>query len=136
MAEPDLLTPAQIGQQLSAAYVLADTLRRSGLRLRISAQLVDTHTDFPLWSERYDRELQGVFELQDEIARKIAEALRITLSPQEQSHLAAKPTENLQSRRVSRSSRMMARSSVDRCSIAPRPTPPANGGFLRPRRAP
>ena len=90
------VTPAQIGQQLSAAYVLAGTLRRAGSRLRISAQLVDTKTDFPLWSERYDREMQDIFELQDEIARKIAEALRVTLSPQEQAELAAKPTENLQ----------------------------------------
>src|SRR5215510_5288779 len=90
------VTPAQIGQQLSAAYVLAGTLRRSGTRLRISAQLVDTKTDFPLWSERYDREMQDIFELQDEIARKIAEALRVTLSPQEQAELAAKPTDNLQ----------------------------------------
>ncbi len=89
------VTPAQIGQQLSAAYVLTGTLRRSGSRLRISAQLVDTKTDFPLWSERYDREMQDIFELQDEIARKIAEALRVTLSPQEQAELAAKPTENL-----------------------------------------
>jgi non-specific serine/threonine protein kinase len=90
------VTPGQIGQQLSAAYVLTGTLRRSGSRLRISAQLVDTQTDFPLWSERYDREMQDIFELQDEIARKIAEALRVTLSPQEQADLAAKPTENLQ----------------------------------------
>ena len=90
------VTPAQIGQQLSAAYVLAGTLRRSGSRLRISAQLVDTKTDYPLWSERYDREMRDIFELQDEIARKIAEALRVTLSPQEQAELAAKPTENLQ----------------------------------------
>ena len=90
------VTPAQIGQQLSAAYVLAGTLRRSGSRLRISAQLIDTQTDFPLWSERYDREMQDIFELQDDIARKIAEALRVTLSPQEQAELAAKPTENLQ----------------------------------------
>jgi len=90
------VTPAQIGQQLKAAYVLAGSLRRAGNRLRINAQLVDTHTDFPLWSERYDREMKDVFEVQDEIARKIAEALRITLSPQEQEALAAKPTENLQ----------------------------------------
>ncbi len=90
------VTPAQIGQQLAAAYVLAGTLRRSGSRLRISAQLIDTKTDFPLWSERYDREMQDIFELQDEIARKIAEALRVTLSPQEQAELAAKPTDNLQ----------------------------------------
>ena len=90
------VTPAQIGQQLGAAYVLTGTLRRSGARLRINVQLVDTHTDFPLWSERFDREMKDVFEVQDEMARKIAEALRITLSPQELEALAVKPTENLQ----------------------------------------
>src|SRR5206468_10729557 len=90
------VTPAQIGQQLRAAYVLAGSRRRAGSRLRINTQLVDTHTDFPLWSERYDREMKDVFEVQDEIARKIAEALRVTLSPQELEALATKPTENLQ----------------------------------------
>ncbi|MGA7615186.1 MAG: protein kinase [Thermoanaerobaculia bacterium] len=89
-------TPAQIGQQLGASYVLAGTVRRAGSRLRISAQLVDTQTDFPLWIERYDRGMKDVFEVQDEIARKIAEALRITLSPQEREAIATKPTEDLQ----------------------------------------
>jgi len=90
------VTPAQVGQQLNAAFVLTGTLRRAGNRLRITTQLVDTHTDFPMWSERYDREMKDVFEVQDEIARKIAEALRVTLSPQELEALAIKPTENLQ----------------------------------------
>ena len=90
------VTPAQVGQQLKAAYALTGSLRRSGNRLRITTQLVDTSTDFPLWSERYDREMKDVFEVQDEIARKIAEALRVTLSPQELEALAIKPTENLQ----------------------------------------
>jgi serine/threonine protein kinase/tetratricopeptide (TPR) repeat protein len=90
------VTPSQIGQQLRAAYVLTGSLRRSGPRLRITTQLVDTATDFPMWSERYDREMKDVFEVQDEIARKIAEALRVTLSPQELEALAIKPTENLQ----------------------------------------
>ena len=90
------VTPGQVGQQLKAAYVLTGSLRRAGTRLRITTQLVDTSTDFPLWSERYDREMKDVFEVQDEIARKIAEALRVTLSPQELEALAIKPTENLQ----------------------------------------
>jgi len=89
-------TLAQIGQQLGASYVLGGSLRRSGSRLRINTQLVDTSTDFPIWSERYDREMKDVFEVQDEIANKIAQALRVTLSPQEQEDLAAKPTDNLQ----------------------------------------
>jgi len=91
-----VVTPAQIGQQLGAAYVLTGILRRSGARVRISAQLVDTQTDFPLWSERFDREMKDVFEIQDEMARKIAEALRVTLSPQELEALADKPTDNPQ----------------------------------------
>jgi non-specific serine/threonine protein kinase len=90
------VTPAQIGQQLGAAYVLTGTLRRAGARLRISAQLIDTRTDFPFWSERFDREMKDVFEVQDEMARKIAEALRVKLSPQELEALADKPTENPQ----------------------------------------
>ncbi len=89
------VTPAEIGQQLKASCVLTGTLRRAGQRLRITTQLVDTQTDFPLWSERYDREMADVFEVQDEIARKIAQALRVQLSPQEQEAIAAKPTESL-----------------------------------------
>jgi serine/threonine protein kinase/tetratricopeptide (TPR) repeat protein len=89
-------TPSQIGNLLRAAFVLTGTLRRAGNRLRITTQLVDTQTEFPLWSERYDREMKDVFEVQDEIARKIAEALRVTLSQQELEDLATKPTENLQ----------------------------------------
>jgi TolB-like protein/Flp pilus assembly protein TadD len=90
------VTPAEISQKLNAAYVLTGSLRRAGNRLRINAQLVDTKTDFPLWSERYDREMEDVFEVQDEIARKIAEALRVTLSPQEKQAIANKPTDDLQ----------------------------------------
>lgn len=90
------ITPAQIGQQLGAAYALGGSVRRSGSRLRITAQLADTGTGFPVWSERYDREMKDVFEVQDEIASKIAQALRIKLSPEEQQDIAAKPTANLQ----------------------------------------
>lgn len=87
-------TPAQIGQQLGAAYVLTGSFRRANTRLRINVQLVDTDSDFPLWSERYDREMKDVFDVQDEIARRIAAALRITLTPHEQQALAATPTNN------------------------------------------
>jgi len=90
------VTAGKVGNELGASYVLTGSLRRAGARLRINAQLVDAATDFPLWSERYDREMEDVFEVQDEIAQKIAAALRITLSPQEQQALSAKPTENLQ----------------------------------------
>jgi TolB-like protein len=90
------VTAGHVGKELGASFVLSGSLRRAGNRLRINAQLVDAATDFPLWSERYDREMKDVFEVQDEIAQKIASALRITLSPQEQQALSAKPTEDLQ----------------------------------------
>jgi serine/threonine protein kinase/tetratricopeptide (TPR) repeat protein len=86
----------EAGQQLRAAYVLEGSLRRAGNRLRITAQLVETRTGGIAWAERYDRELKDVFEIQDEIARSISHALRVTLSPQEEQTIARKPTDNAQ----------------------------------------
>ncbi len=90
------VTAQQVGQQLGAAYVLEGSIRRSGSRVRITAQLVEASTRHPVWAERYDRQLEDVFAIQEEIARSIAQALRITLSPQEQKKIARRPTENLQ----------------------------------------
>jgi serine/threonine protein kinase/tetratricopeptide (TPR) repeat protein len=86
------VTGPQVGQQLGAQYVLGGSLRRAGNRLRITAQLVEARTGTAVWAERYDRELSDVFAVQDEIARNITQALRITLTPSEQKLLAAKPT--------------------------------------------
>jgi len=90
------VTAPQVAQQLHAAYVLEGSLRRAGNRLRITAQLVEARTRHSAWAERYDRELKDVFEVQDEIARSITQALRIALSPQEEQAIARKPTENAQ----------------------------------------
>ncbi len=89
-------TAPQVGQQLGAAYVLEGTIRRAGNRLRITAQLVESATRHSVWAERYDRQIEDVFAIQDEIARSIAQALRITLTPQEEKTIARKPTENPQ----------------------------------------
>ena len=86
----------QVGQQLGATFVLEGTIRRSGNRLRITAQLVEISTRHSVWAERYDRQLEDVFAIQDEIARSIAQALRITLTPQEEKTIGLKPTENTQ----------------------------------------
>ncbi len=90
------ITAPQVGRELNASYVLTGSVRRAGNRLRITAQLIDARKDFSLWAERYDREMKDVFEVQDEMASKIAQALRITLTPQEQQAIAQKPTENTQ----------------------------------------
>jgi len=88
--------PTQIGQRLHATYMLEGSLRRAGNLLRITAQLVDTGTGHSVWGERYDRKIEDVFEVQEEIARCIAQALRISLTPQEDETIARKPTDNLQ----------------------------------------
>jgi serine/threonine protein kinase/Flp pilus assembly protein TadD len=88
------VTAPQVGRELNAAYVLGGSLRRSGNRLRITVQLVETQTGHALWARRFDREMDDVFEVQDEIARSIAQAFRINLSPQEEQKIASKPTQN------------------------------------------
>jgi serine/threonine protein kinase/Tfp pilus assembly protein PilF len=86
----------QVGQQVGATFVLEGTIRRAGNRLRITAQLVEVFTRHSVWAERYDRMIEDVFAIQDEIARSIAQALRITLTPQEEKTIGVKPTENTQ----------------------------------------
>ena len=90
------VTAQQVSQKLGAAYVLEGSIRRAGNRVRITAQLVEASTRHSVWGERYDRQLEDVFAIQEEIARSIAQALRITLTPQEEKTIARKPTENPQ----------------------------------------
>lgn len=90
------VTGPQVGRELNAACVLSGSLRRAGNRLRITAQLIRAQTGHSIWAERYDRELKDVFEVQDEIARSISQALRIKLSPQEEEAIARKQTDNPQ----------------------------------------
>ena len=90
------VTAQQVSQQLGAAYVLEGSIRRSGNRVRITAQLVEASTRHSVWAERYDRQLEDVFAIQEEIARSIAQALRITMTPQEEKTIAIRPTEDAQ----------------------------------------
>jgi len=68
-----------IGEKLNVTTVLEGSVRRAGERVRITVRLSDVANGFQLWSERYDRELQDIFDVQDEIAKAIAERLRVTL---------------------------------------------------------
>ncbi|MCH8882473.1 MAG: hypothetical protein IIA41_03125 [SAR324 cluster bacterium] len=69
----------QVGRELGVRHVLEGSVRRSGNRLRITAQLIDTQSDDHLWAERYDRELKDVFDLQDEITQAIVTELDVKL---------------------------------------------------------
>jgi non-specific serine/threonine protein kinase len=90
------VTAPEIGRQLLATHVLCGSLRRSGQRLRVTVQMVESRTGRSIWAERYDREMRHVFDVQEDIARCIAQALRISLSPHEEKIIAHKPTVNLQ----------------------------------------
>jgi serine/threonine protein kinase/tetratricopeptide (TPR) repeat protein len=82
----------KVGEQLGAGTVLEGSVRKSGNRLRISAQLINVANGYQLWSDRYDRELEDVFAIQDEIAENIVRALRVVLSEDEKRGIEAAPT--------------------------------------------
>ena len=81
-----------IGKDLGAKYLLEGSVRKSGNRVRITAQLIDTVNGHHLWAERFDRDLTEIFVLQDEITEKIVSALSIQLSGDEQQQLAKNAT--------------------------------------------
>jgi adenylate cyclase len=85
----------EIGHRLRVGALLEGSVRKCGSRLRITAELVDVETGYQLWSGRYDRELQDVFAIQEEIARSIAEALEVRLTRKEREALKRPHTGNL-----------------------------------------
>jgi len=82
-----------IGRLLGVAHVLEGSVRKQGDRVRITAQLIEVEGGFRLWSEDYDGELNDVFELQEQIARSITDALRVVLDADQQRRLVPKVTE-------------------------------------------
>jgi adenylate cyclase len=86
----------QIGEQLNVQTVLEGSVRKAGDNLRITAQLVNVADGYHLWSERYDRELKDVFAIQDEIARSIAERLKLTIEGNQAEQLVKAGTKNLE----------------------------------------
>jgi serine/threonine-protein kinase len=84
-----------IGERLGVATVLEGSVRRSGTKLRITAQLINVADGYHLWSETYDREMHDVFAIQDEIARAIVDILKIKLLGDPEASLVEKSTENV-----------------------------------------
>jgi TolB-like protein len=87
---------ADIGRQLNVAHVLEGSVRKSGSRLRITAQLIQVDNGFHLWSETYERELDDVFAIQDDISAAISKALETELNATGQSPDSERPTGNLE----------------------------------------
>jgi len=85
-----------VGEQVCADFVMEGSIRRAGDRLRITARLADTASGHSVWAERYDRRMEDVFAIQDEIAQSIALALRVVLTEKEKHEIEKVPTSNIQ----------------------------------------
>ncbi|MGR3676807.1 MAG: adenylate/guanylate cyclase domain-containing protein, partial [Paracoccaceae bacterium] len=90
------LTAAEIGARLGVQYLVEGSLRRAGDRVRITAQLVEARTGNHIWAERYDRVLEDVFEVQDEVARAIIAVLPGRVQTDVADRATRKPTDNMQ----------------------------------------
>ncbi len=84
-----------VGRELGVRYVLEGSVRKAASRVRISAQLIEAETGNHVWAERYDRSLEDIFELQDEITSTIAAAVEPELAGSERERAMRKPTEHL-----------------------------------------
>jgi adenylate cyclase len=84
-----------VGRELGVQSLLEGSIRRAGNRVRITAQLIDATNGAHLWADRYDRDLTDVFAVQDDVTRRIVDALKVTLSPAEKARLADSGTPNV-----------------------------------------
>ena len=85
----------EIGRELGVRYILEGSVRKAENRVRITAQLIDSSTGFHLWAQDFDRDLKDIFSVQEETALKIAESLKLQLTPQEQQAVHRRYTENV-----------------------------------------
>ena len=84
-----------LGRELGVQYVLEGSIRRAGNAVRINAQLIDVNTGGHVWAERYDREMEDIFNLQDEVSEQIVSALALRLTPEEEQRIRKRATANL-----------------------------------------
>ena len=92
------INPQQVGQELGVRHVLEGSVRKSGNRVRITAQLIEAETDHHVWAERYDRDLDDVFAVQDEITSEIVTALDVRLVHGERARILRRSLKNPEAR--------------------------------------
>jgi TolB-like protein/Tfp pilus assembly protein PilF len=85
----------QVGEALRVNYILGGSVRTAGNRIRITTQLIDVRDGYHLWAERFDRTVEDIFDLQNEVSEKIVAALKLSLSDSEKQLLVKKPTDDL-----------------------------------------
>src|SRR3989454_12474283 len=88
-------TVGEIARELNVGAVLEGSVRKAGARLRITMQLIDVRNDEHLWSQSYDRNLDDVFEIQSDIAKRVAEALEVHLLATDRQRIEKKRTESI-----------------------------------------
>ena len=86
----------QVARQLKVSHILEGSVRKAGGRVRITAQLIDGSSDGHIWAERYDRDLNDIFALQDEISEAIVKALKLKLMPEEKKAIEQRGTNNIE----------------------------------------
>jgi adenylate cyclase len=86
----------QVSKELGVRYVLEGSVRKSGERVRVTAQLIDAATGHHLWAERYDRDLKDIFAIQDEITMKIMTAIQVKLTEGDHARVFGKGTDNFE----------------------------------------
>jgi adenylate cyclase len=87
---------SNICRELGVKFAVEGSVRKAGNRVRITAQLIDGTHGAHLWAERYDRDLTDIFEVQDEVTRRIVDALKVKLTPGEEAYLAETPTNSFE----------------------------------------
>ena len=85
----------KVGEELGARYVVEGSVRKSGHRVRVTAQLINAETGHHIWAEHYDRDLDDIFALQDEITRQIASIIEPAVERSEHQRITAKPPTDL-----------------------------------------
>jgi len=86
----------EVARHLDVTHVLEGSVRKSGDRVRVTAQLIDGESGGHIWAERYDRDLSDIFEIQDELSEAIVNSLKVSLLPQERREIEARGTRNVE----------------------------------------
>ncbi len=108
------IAAAQIGREQHASHILEGSIRKSGSRVRITAQLVEAATDAQIWAERFDRTLDDIFAIQDEISQAIVGALKVKLAPAEKKAIAQRTTNNSEAYELFLLARQFSRTGSER----------------------
>ena len=85
----------EIAQELQVAAILEGSVRRVGIQVRITAQLIDPEADEQVWAENYDRDITDIFAIQSDVAEQIASSLKVELSPEDRERIERQPTQDM-----------------------------------------